>query len=226
LENDKYNFKTLSELGIKDAGTYNVYYQLSAEGYNTFTSEQTIEFTITPIDIVLSINDLYILKSDGVEETIYPNWSRSEGTVLPNESMNLSFSMENFNADNVQVGDVYHINAVAANPNYNVTYEGGYVYVIDYVEVRKDGLSTNYYSNLHDAVANATSGAEIILHKDIELDRVLEINKSGVSRSARKDKLRSMLKGKTSYLVVVDNTAVLGYAVGNDLPIFTRNIYG
>ena len=184
LESDKENFMSLSELGLVDAGTYSVYYQLSANGFNTFTSEQTIEFTIKPIDITVNINDLYVLKSDGVEETISPNWSRSEGTVLPNESMNLSFSIGNnsvgdveFNANNVNVGDVYHINAVAANPNYNVTYQGGYVYVIDYIQLN-NGATTSYYSNLNDAVAHATSGAEIVLHKNVEVDSTIQIDKS------------------------------------------------
>ena len=66
LESDKDNFKSLEELGIKNAGTYNVYYKLSAEGYNDYKSTQTIEFTIVPKDVTITVEDVYKYKFESL----------------------------------------------------------------------------------------------------------------------------------------------------------------
>lgn len=182
LEGDKDNFKSLEELGLKNAGTYCVYYKLTAEGYNTYISEQTLEFTILPREVNVNVRDVYALKSDGVSETVLPDWSHSG--IITNDTLGLSFSVGNnveynteFDSENVQVGDKYSIVGASSNSNYSVNFIGGYLYVIDYVQLN-NGTEVTYYSTLKEAVENADENAEIVLHKDVEIDSCITANTS------------------------------------------------
>ena len=52
-------FKAASELSFVNADTYNVYYKISAEGFNDYVSTEPVEFTINPAVVTVStINEL------------------------------------------------------------------------------------------------------------------------------------------------------------------------
>jgi hypothetical protein len=78
---------------------------------------------------------------------------------------------------------------------------------------------------------NETCDVRHIYHKvcaDLvsDLTELCEINNSGICACACNDELGLALKRGCADLIVVDKSRISLYAIGNDVEIFTRNVYG
>ncbi len=173
LEDDKNNFKQLEDFDIINAGEYNFYYRLSANGYKTFTSTETFNITIQPKPIDISVEDQVWIKSKN------PNKINVSYTTTSQDQVELEFSFgEEFDLNSAQYGDEYPIYCSATDSNYVVNNISATLRVSDIVEVRNnDGVLQNCYSSLNDAVLNANSGDTCILNSSIYLTESIEITK-------------------------------------------------
>ena len=64
MADDKENFKPIEDFNFVNAGTYEVYYKLSAKGYNSYVSNESLELIIQPRDAEVLLNAKYV-KSSG-----------------------------------------------------------------------------------------------------------------------------------------------------------------
>ena len=166
-------FKSANELSFVDAGTYEVYYKVIADGYITYTSSSPVTMTINKATATVTVGDTIICKSDAVT-TINPEYSISG--LVGQDTINVSFGIGK-NADtnsdyvaNLAVpGSRYNYTTSAEeSKNYNVVFNAqGKILVKDYFEILKDGSNVKYASTLEDAYALVEEGSVIKLYKDI-----------------------------------------------------------
>lgn len=179
FENDRNNFKSLNELQTKDAGTYKVYYKLSAKGYKDYISTATVEFTVEPRDVDLTIADYYLMKSD-VDNGVLSKVSCSyiSSGFVDGESVEIDFNYgDDFDLNAVQYGEVYNISCTIENDNYNLRQNNAKLYVQDYVYIDNSGVK-NFYPNIQTAINNADDGETIVLNKSTLVNNTINVNKS------------------------------------------------
>ncbi|MBE5740975.1 MAG: hypothetical protein E7351_00350 [Clostridiales bacterium] len=180
LESDKYNYMSASELNMVDAGTYKVYYKLTADGYNDYISpeEKVITVKIAPKPVTVNIFDNLYFKSKGSPINI-----RDKKTgVVNNDNLGITYTVKKENGDEIntataQLGEVYDIIGSWTNTNYAVTFTPAKLKVTEAVEVVK-GNTTTYYSDFTTAVSEALSGSIIKLNDNVRLTSQLTIDKS------------------------------------------------
>ncbi len=175
LADNKTDFKSIKDLGLVDVGTYNLYYKLSAKGYNTFTSSGTLELTIVPRNLYVYMNDVTLMKSKLNTSFAYS----TEGTISGDDTgLDYSFG-DDFDLSTVEYGDVYDIVWSITNPNYNLVAPNVKAYVKDYVQLNDSfGNLKAYYANIQDAIDNAEQGETVVLNNAMVLDKVVNVNKS------------------------------------------------
>ena len=171
------------EINLKNAGTYYVYYKLSADGYNDYISNESTKLTILPKSINISINDVYQLMSDGITDNIETTFTAANGAIVAGDNLVVDYAIgspldngEAFNKTTVQPGRFFKVTAESMNPNYIVNGEGK-LYITDLVEVKK-GTTTNYYGDLKNALNEAEAESVVKINKDIEIDETLNITNS------------------------------------------------
>ena len=105
-------FKPVSELSFVNAGTYNVYYKISAVGYNDYVSEEKVEFKINPKAINVSVNNVEIVRSNMGSVTPAINPVYTADGVASGDDLGLTFAIGNkvdtttpFDATSALVGD-------------------------------------------------------------------------------------------------------------------------
>ncbi len=176
LFNDKDNFKSLEDLPAVNAGIYNVYYRLSANGYNSFTSSGTIEFEILPKTLEIIMQDYVWFKSNPPSNLQVGYTSIG---IINNENIGLSFSFgEDFDAENVQYGEEYDITCSITNSNYNLAAKPAKLYVKDYVSLNdSQGNFKSYYATIQDAIENALNGDTIVLNDRLSINKTIEVDK-------------------------------------------------
>ena len=86
-------FKPATELTFVNAGTYNVYYKISAEGYNDYISSEPVQFKINPKTVSVSVNDVNMHYSEinGTTPAINPAYT-TNGVVV-GDNLGLSFAI-------------------------------------------------------------------------------------------------------------------------------------
>ena len=175
--NNKKNFKSFNKFNFVDAGTYKLYYRLTADGYNTYTSKGYLELTIAPRDLEVSIFDYDLMKSDATENITF---STSTLGALEGDDVGLEFVYEEgFNRETLEYGETYEVGCTISNPNYNlVLNRTGTLTVTDYVQITKADTTVNYYSNLQQAIDNAEQGETIVLNKNISVTEIISVDKS------------------------------------------------
>ena len=170
-------FKPAEELSFINAGTYSVYYKLSAIGFNDYVSAESVAFTVAPKEVALNISDVEIVKSNmgDTAPTITPTYTAPG--VISGDNLGLSFGIgakvgsvgTPFNATTAVAGDEYYITATNTNGNYKVTYADSKVKIIDTVEYINASGATVYSSDLSTAALLAKTGTTLKLHSDVEL---------------------------------------------------------
>lgn len=175
-ENDKVHKGDFDdEINLVNAGTYYVYYKLSADGYEDYISEKSYKLSILPKSINLTIGDLVQLKSLGLSAEVNPEFNIADGAIVPGDEVDVGFMIGNplddgeaFNTSSTLAGRQFAVNAVSMNPNY--TLEGaGKLYIKDLVEV-SNGTTTRYYGDLKTAIQNASANAVIKLNSDVVVE--------------------------------------------------------
>ena len=104
-------FKSASELSFVNAGTYNVYYKISAEGFNDYVSAEPVQFKVNPKAVDLTVTNVELVKSNLGTTTpaITPNYTTTG--VLTGDDLGLGFTIGDkvgsvntpFNATTAQV---------------------------------------------------------------------------------------------------------------------------
>lgn len=185
---DNQNFVSGSELNIENAGRYNVYYKISAEGYNDYISSRAVSMTINKKSITLILNDVDLYKS---QEFSGFSYEFSED-VVDGDVLSLNYIvLDNSNIDspvtitqeNAVVGKTYTLTAEPdlfdeTTQNYNIHFINATATMKDVVEVESQGQSVSYYSNIKDAVENAQSGDTIYLNNYVFTNETIDISKS------------------------------------------------
>ena len=176
LKNDKNNFKTLEDLETENTGTYEVYYKLSAEGYNSYVSEGTLEFTVVPRNTEIYLQDYIWIKSENQTEIDVQYYANN---VVENDDLQLTFDFGEFDTTSAQYGDEHEITCLGGNNNYTYSFDFATLYVRDYVEVydNQENLK-NCYTNLDDAFNNVQDGETIAINDNFEVDKTINIDKS------------------------------------------------
>lgn len=175
--NNKSNFKSKNDIGVVDAGTYNLYYKVSALGYNDYVSDEAITVTIAPKDVTVTVQDYTCLKRD-LGNTITPDWRHSG--IVSGDSLNIGFEVSNFNSQTAQAGDTFTLRAYDnGNTNYNISFIDAVLIVKDDIELLDASNQTiGYYSDLAEAVETAVDGQTIKLFHDVEISETLKLEKS------------------------------------------------
>ncbi len=169
-------FKSLKKLNLVDAGTYNIYYKVSADGYNDYVSKRPVEVIIAKKDFRVSIFDFNLIKSA-------PNTNiqlaHSYIGHIEGDEMGLEFVFdEDFDRTNLEYGQSYEVGCTITNDNYNLIIERmGAIQVTDRVEITR-GETTNYYPTLAAAVEDAQENETIYLNSDVEVTEGITVNKS------------------------------------------------
>ena len=176
---DKQNFVSGTELNIKNAGRYNVYYKITAEGYNDYISKP-ISLIVNKKSITLILNDVDLYKSQEFSGFSY-EFNRD---IISGDVLSLNYIvLDNSNIDNpvtitqenAVVGKTYTLTAEPdlfdeTTQNYNIHFINATATIKDVVEVESQGQSVSYYSNIKDAVENAQSGDTIYLNNYVLYD--------------------------------------------------------
>ena len=170
---DQTVYKPASQMELVNAGTYDVYYKVSANGYNTFTSTRPIQMKINKRTATVTVGDTIICKTDEVT-TIDPEYTISG--LVGEDTISVSFGI----GKNVDTNADYVANLAVAGSRYNYTMEAvdsdnytvaldaqGKILVKDYFEIAKVGSVVKYASTLEDAYALVEEGSVIKLNKDI-----------------------------------------------------------
>ena len=176
LSEDKGNFKSLNQLATKDAGTYNVYYKLSAKGYNDYISSGTLKFTVHPRPFEVFINDYVWVKNDQIEDL---NFGYTTGGLVPTDDVGLEFQIsDNFNPETAQYGEEYDIVCSITNPNYELVAPEVSLVVKDVVDLcDNQGNTIGYYKGIKDALENAQPGHVLVLNQNVAIDETIIIDK-------------------------------------------------
>jgi len=177
LDSDKNNFKPLSQLATVDVGTYNLYYKLSAKGYNDYVSSGTIEVNVVPRELEIYIDDYVWIKSDPLHNLSVGYMSIG---IVNNEDVGLEFSFsDNFNKDTAQYGDVYDITCSITNTNYILTSNTAKLYVKDFVNLNDaSGNVLGYYSSIQAALDVAQAGQTIVVNSTNPINKTITVDKS------------------------------------------------
>ena len=176
LEEDRNNFKPLSQLETKDVGTYNVYYRLSAKGFNDYTSSGTISFEVLPRTLEIFIEDYVLIKSD----TTNLSFGYTTIGIVDNEDVGLQFDLgADFNRDTVEYGDEFDISCSITNPNYTLISDTAKLYVKDFISV-EDGAGNEvaYYADIQEAINNATDGQVLVLNSNYSIGKTIDVTNS------------------------------------------------
>ncbi len=175
FEDDKNNFKSAEQLNLVNAGTYNLYYRLSADGYETYTSNGTLELTIQQKDLLVTIQDYNLIKSGDLNF----RWSYTfNGTVEGDVLKQKIVVNDGFNKNNLVYGEEYNIGFTTQNPNYNVVLtREAKLTVTDYVQIDKGNGETLYFGSLQEAINGAEANDVLLLNDDITLTEGVEVTK-------------------------------------------------
>ena len=175
LSTDKNNFKSASDLNLRNAGTYELYYRLSANGYNDFISTDTLELIIQPRTVNVTMLDKYVMKS-----AMTNSWSMQ---VYPNGFVGQDASQLRFNfVEDTEIADLvcgesYDVECSLDNPNYNLVVNTAKMHVLDYCHIEKGDNSKVYYSKLEDAVAAAENGETVVLNSNMTISKQISTTK-------------------------------------------------
>ncbi len=239
LANDKNNFKSIDDLGLVDVGTYNIYYKISAKGYNSFTSSGTLELTIVPRTLTVRVQDQTLMKSE--LNNVFSIAYSTEG-IIEGDDVGLEYSFDNsYDPTTAEYGDVYDIVWSITNSNYILNAPNVKAHIKDYFQVNdSQGNVKAYYSNLQDAIDNVQAGETIVLNKDsiiaegVTIDKSIAIDgqgKYGITANANfakssyeDDELSSIFTIIDSAELTLKNVIVNGGQVARGVTVLNGNL--
>ena len=176
LKEDKDNFKSVNDLGLIDVGTYELYYRISAKGFNSYTSTGTLELTILPKTITVTMQDQVLMKSElkNVFSLAY-----SVDGVAAGDEVDISYDFENYDAETANYGDVYNVVWTMDDSNYILNAPQAKIYIKEYFQLNdSEGNLKSYHSKIEDAISNAENGDIIVLNKNFIANKAITVDKS------------------------------------------------
>ena len=172
-------YKPASEFAYKNAGEYELYYKISASGYNDYVCSEPVKFEIEKRTVTVNVDNVNKMYKDRAKADfgmIAPE-NNAEDVVIGEDDLNLSFAIGNkagtqtaFVASNVAAGDKYDIVATYDNDNYDVTFKKGQVLIKGAIEIANPGEDVRYIDSIDEAAlyADLEKGAVITLYEDFE----------------------------------------------------------
>lgn len=172
------NFVPVNKLTSVDVNTYSLYYKISAKGYKSYTSTEAIDITVLPRDLIVTVTDMVGMKSDNIKERVLPAYSLSN-TADDHNAIPLTFTLKDFDPNNIAFGNVYDIIASTTNTNYNLICNQATYTVKDYIQVEDNtGNVVDNFGTLQEAIDNVESGTTLILNKNMTITETVNVNKS------------------------------------------------
>ena len=164
-----------SNFNYVNAGTYDLYLKVSAEGYLDYVTSEPVSFEITKKNADVDIQNVVKL----IEDKANPDYAQvlpttnAADVIVAGDNLNLTFTIGNkvgtqtaFVASDVEPGDKYNIIPSYDNANYNVTFNNAFVEIKDNVEV-VNGNNTVYYSTFDNTIfADLEEDSVITIYKD------------------------------------------------------------
>ena len=166
---DNETFGDAASLAIKNAGTYKVYYKLTAEGFKDYLGETSV--VVGKKDVTVVVDDAWQIKSQPVTTP-----TSTVTGVVAGDDLGLTYQVEGLPTENFEAGKTYTIHATAANANYNAVVTEGTYHVVDYVEIV--GTPSTFASTLGEAYAAIENGATLKLHGNVVLENCLNVQKT------------------------------------------------
>ena len=200
---DKQNFVSGTELNIKNAGSYNVYYKITAEGYNDYVSN-SVNLIINKKSITLTLNDINLYKSHEFSGFGY----MSNEDIINGDILSLNYfvvdesDIDNpvtITRENAVIGKTYTLTAKPdlfdkTTQNYNIDFINATATIKDIVEVQSQNQKVSYYSKIKDAIQNAQNGDTIYLNNNVFTNETIGIGKS------------ITIDGRGQYYIIADTT--------------------
>lgn len=178
---DGVNFVEAKDLDLVNAGTYTLYYKLSATGYNDYISEaQTFKISEKEITVTLPTITDFVSNAkteNALKSTILEGYTCNQEALVEGDTLNIAVNVGEYEQAEVLAGEEYVISATDNDPNYLITFVNGSYNLIDVVSVENQSAVT-YYPSLLDAISNAQDGDVIKLHANITVEEEILVNKS------------------------------------------------
>ena len=190
------SFVSKDKLGLVDVGEYEVYYKLSAKGYESYISANPLTFTINKrpysfefgegSTFQFNVNDNFDIN----EVVCYTHNVVGNDDVVPqfkiykHDEPNTLFPTNPAEIANL-AGQTYDIALTGIEgsdaDNYSFVSESERTATLKLINniMVKNGETETYYKTLADAISNATQQGDIVqLTRDVEIDQTIEINSS------------------------------------------------
>lgn len=168
---DNKSFVSVDELDLEDVCEHDIYYKLSANGYEDLVGGP-INFRINPRDISVKIKPIvdYVenrrTESQVVNSIVLEYEDASD--LVYGDTLNIMYDVVGYNKDTATAINNYPIVGEDRDINYNITIEGSTYRLGDKVMVENSNGGFSYYSKVEEAVKNATQNSIIKLNTDIE----------------------------------------------------------
>lgn len=203
---DEINYKSISEFGFVDAGRYDVFYKLSASGYDDYLSSEAVEFIINPAEITVDVDDVFV--NVNWEDLPDMSYEISSGTVFGSDDLDISFECTPI--DEIVEGQTYLIKAISNNPNYSVISNDGTCYAVNNVVVFNDGSFVSF-ETLTSALDNVANESIVKLFNNVELGSSYEFTTSIVIDGQGEYKIMAsddFVSNKNNMFVINTNIAI------------------
>ena len=173
---DNKSFVSVDELDLEDVCEHDVYYKLSASGYEDFVGGP-INFKIIPRNIsvkIPTITEYFENRRDELQvvnslELIYEN----ANDLISGDKLDISLDVRSYNKDSATTIGNYLIVGFDEDENYNITIENGIYRLSDKVIVETSAGGISQYSTIESAVQYVPQNAVIKLNTDIEEEVVI-----------------------------------------------------
>ncbi len=238
---DGENFKNINEFsGFKDVNTYSLYYQVSANGYNTYTSTDPVTFEIVPKELTIDfiaghkyskssliniaeedykVNDKFSF-TKYFTDTLVKNTDYTVDGLVAGDEADLKIKLyqgttpiETKNNLNTTSGGTSLSFGASINNNYSITNNNNSVTIVDNFKRTKnsDKSFCQYYGDLQTAVNNLDANGDILLLEfDNTVSSVINLNKNFIFD----------LNGHT---LKIDDSVACAFNVVNGVTIDIRN---
>jgi len=180
---DNKSFVSVEELDLENVCEHDIYYKLSADGYEDYVGGP-INFKINPRDINVKIKPIFDYVGNRRTESQVVNSIVLEyedaSDLVKGDTLNIVYDIDGYNKDTATSFYNYPIVGEDRDDNYNITIEGSTYRLGDKVIVETSTGGISYYSTIESAVKNAEQNSVIKLSTDIEDEVVISATTANV----------------------------------------------
>lgn len=173
---DNKSFVSVDELDLEDVCEHDVYYKLSAQGYEDLVGGP-INFRITPRDISVKIKTITDYVENRRSESQVINSIELEyvnpADLVSGDELDIDFDIRSYNKELATTTSNYLIVGTDADENYNITIQNGIYRLGDKVSVETSTGGILYYKTIEDAVKAVSQNSIIKLNTNFEEEVVI-----------------------------------------------------